>query len=175
MSNLFYSLISFIIAVFFILLGVIGVMVPWSPGIRTDLIQFILDDSLAISLFGFASIVIGLAIVINILLNTKKRYYHIRSDSKAIDIDETVIQQYLATYWKQLFPGSDIPCRMILKNNKIHITVDFPHLPIAQQQLLLERIKEDLRTTFTKMLGYHNDFYLSASFQGKPKTLLKNG
>lgn len=169
MNNLFYSLISFIIALFFILLGIIGVMVPWSPGVRTDLVQFILDDSLAISLFGFTSIVVGLAIAINILLNTRRQYYHIRSDSNAIAVDETVIQQYLNTYWKQLFPNNDIPNRLTLKNNKIHITVDFPHLPLSQQQVLLERIKNDLSQTFANMLGYHSEFYLSASFQAEAK------
>lgn len=170
MSNFFYSLISFIVAVFFIMLGVIGVIIPWSPGVRTDLIQFILDDSLAISLFGFASIIIGLAIVTNILLNTKRRYYRIRSDKNSIEVDETVIQQYLQAYWKQLFPDSDIPSRLSLKNNKIHIIVDLPPIPYGQQQLLIERIKTDLRSTFAKMLGYHHEFYLSASFQTEKKS-----
>lgn len=169
MNNLFYSLISFIIAIFFIMLGVVGVMIPWSPDIRTDIVQFILDDSLAISLFGFAFIVIGLAIVTHILINSKQRYYHIRSDNNSVAIDEAIIQDYLDIYWKQIFPNCDIPSRLSLKNNKIHIAVEFPHLPVSQQHPLLERIKHDLRSTFAKLLGYHNEFYLSVSFQAESK------
>lgn len=174
MNYFFYSIISFIIALFFILLGVFGVLIPWSPVIRTELVQFILNDSLVLSLFGFASIFIGLAIAINILINAQRKYYNIRSDANAIDVDETVIQQYLNTYWEELFPGSDIPSRVTLKNNKIHISVDFPPLPLARQQLILERIKQDLRGKFAEILGYHREFYLSTSFQNEPKSPKKD-
>lgn len=174
MNNFFYSLISFIVALFFILLGIIGILIPWSPGIRTDLVQFILNDYLVISLFGFATIIIGLSIAINILINTKRKYYHIRSDANAITVDETIIQQYLNAYWEELFPGSDIPSRITLKNNKIHISVDFPELPIGQQQLILERIKQDLRSKFAELLGYHNEFYLSSSFQSPTSSKKKD-
>ena len=109
MANLFYSLISFIIALFFIMAGIVAAMIPWSPIIRTALVNFLLDDALAISLFGFASIVIGLAIVVNILLGTRRRYYHIKTTLSSAFVDENVIHQYLATYWEQLFPGAEIP------------------------------------------------------------------
>lgn len=165
MNNFFYSLISFTIALFFVLLGIIGVIIPWSPEIRTDLVQFILDDSILLSLFGLTFIIVGLAIAAYILVNGRRKYYHIRSGEDAITVDEAVIQQYLDAYWKELFPGSDIPNRLAIKNNKIHITVDFPHVPQGQQQLILERIKQDLRNKFTEILGYRGDFYLSSSFR----------
>ena len=169
MSNFFYSLISLIISLFFILVGIVAIMIPWSEDTRTSLIQFILEDSLAISLFGFTIMVIGLAIAINILLGTRRRYYHITSHEAPADVDEAIVQQYLTSYWKQLFPGSDIPCRLTIKNNKFHISVDFPYLPLDEQKELLERIKRELRITFAKVLGYHEDFHLSATFQAAKK------
>lgn len=169
MNRFFYSMISFVIALFFILLGVIGIIISWSTEIRADFVQFILNNSLLLSSFGFAACFIGLAIAINVLINSKRKYYHIRSDNNAIIVDEAVIQQYLNAYWKELFPDSDIPSRLTLKNNKIHIIVDFPYLPIGQQQLILERIKQDLRSKFADLLGYHNEFYLSSTFQSPKK------
>jgi len=167
MNHFFYSLISFITALFFILIGLIGIIIPWSPSIRTSFVQFILNESLFLSLFGVISIFTGLAIAASILMNTKRKYYCIRSDDNAVSVDEAVIQQYLDVYWKELFPGSDIASHLVLKNNKIHISVDFPNIPVGQQQLILEKIKQDLRSKFADLLGYHNEFYLTSSFQSK--------
>lgn len=167
MSHLFYSLINFVNALFFILIGVVGIVIPWSINVRTLLTRFIFEDSLAISLFGFAFFIIGLAMFINILLNMKRRHYRISSLNATTTVDEAVIQEYLNTYWKQLFPENDIPCHLYLKKNIIHIAVDLPYLPIQEQKPLLERIRQDLIGIFAKVLGYKEEFFLSASFQTK--------
>lgn len=169
MSNFFYSLISFVIALFFMLIGVVGMMIPWSINIRNALATFIFENSLAISVFGFTFFVVGLAIVVNILLSTQRRYYKINSLNSSTSVDEAVIQQYLHTYWEQLFPKTDIPCHLTLKDNKIHIAIDLPYLPIQEQRPLLERIRKDLIEIFSRILGYRDEFFLSASFQTKPK------
>ncbi len=160
-------MISSFTALFFILLGLVGIIIPWSPSIRTNFVQFILNESLLLSLFGLISIFIGLAIAASLLINAKRKYYYIRSGEHAISVDEAVIQQYLDVYWKELFPGSDIASRLVLKNNKIHISVDLPTLPIGRQQLILEKIKQDLRSKFADLLGYHNEFFLTSSFHPK--------
>lgn len=165
MSTIFYSLISFVVAIFFILIGVISIMIPWSPSVRTDLIQFILEDSIAIFLFGFGFIIIGLAIAINILQSSKRRYYYVRTGNNSVSIDETLIQEYLNSYWRSLFPQHDVPTRFTLKKNKIHVFADLPSLPVPQQKILVDRIKRDLNDIFSKILGYQNDFMLSISFQ----------
>lgn len=167
MSNFFYSLISLLTAIFFILLGIASVMLPWSPFVRTELVQFILGDSITIFLFGFAFIIIGLAIAINIILSSRRKYFHLHSGPKSIWIDETIIQDYLITYWKQLFPQSEVPSKLTLKKNKIHLIADLPYIPLDQQKDVLERIKNDLSELFGTFFGYQEPFYLSASFQPK--------
>lgn len=167
MYNFFYSLISLIVALFFILIGIIADMIPWSETTRTTLIQLLNEDALAISLFGFVFIVIGLAIVVNILQSTRRSYYHIRANDSSIAVDEAIIEQYLKTYWQQAFPGRDIPCRVALRNNKIRITADLPHYPLSEQKQLLEKIKDDLSNIFADTLGYRDEFNISISFQPK--------
>ena len=169
MSHLFYSFISFVVALFFMLIGIVGLMIPWSINVRTLLTQFIFEDSLAISLFGFVFFLIGVAVAVNILFNASRRYYKINSKNVSTTVDEAVIQEYLNTYWKQIFPDNDIPCLLTIKENKIHIAVDLPYLPIQEQKPLLERIRKDLVGIFAKILGYSDEFYLSASFQSQPK------
>jgi hypothetical protein len=147
------------------LIGIVGVMIPWSNNIRNLLTKFIFEDALAISLFGFAFFLIGIAIAADIILNIKRRPYTISSLKGQAMVDEAVIQSYLNEYWMQLFPNTDVPCHLFLKDNKIHITVDLPYLPIQAQKPLLERIRKDLVGIFAKILGYKDEFFLSASFQ----------
>lgn len=169
MHGFFYYLISFILAIFFIAVGIVSLALPWSISTQTALIHLILEDSVAISLFGFSLVVIGLIIIINIGINTRRRHYTIRSGSHAITVDEIVINQYLSAYWNQLFPDRDIPSTLSLKNNKIYITVDLPYLPMGEQKELLEKIRKDLSLTFAKVLDYREEFYIAATFEPKPK------
>ena len=170
MKNLLYSLISFVIALFFILGGIVCFLIPWSSGIRTELIQFILEDYIALSLFGLAFVIIGAAIAAYILLNSRRHYYTVRSTSHPIHVDESIIEFYINSYWKQLFPDREIPSRITLKQNKISLTADLPYMPAAQQKPLLNRIKNDLDDTFTKLLGHHPEFSLFISFQEAPES-----
>lgn len=169
MRNLFYSLISLIVAIFFIMLGIIGILLPWSPTVRSDIIQFLLEDSLAISLFSFVLILIGLAIVIHIVMNARHSYYYIKSGRNPTWVDESVIEDYLDTYWKQLFPKAHVTNRLMLKKNKIHLVAELPYVPHLEQKDVLERIKNDLTELFASFLGYRQPFYLSASFQPEQK------
>ena len=164
MNNLFYSLISLMVALFFIVLGVVGVLLPWSPLVRADLIQFILEDSLAIFLFGFVFIVVGLAIVIYIVLGTRRTYYRLKGGAQSVHIDEKVVQDYLDTYWKELFPLQQIPHRLQIHKNKIHLTADLPFIPYDEQKAVSDRIKQDLNEIFSSFLGYREPFYLTLSY-----------
>jgi hypothetical protein len=168
-SNLFYSLINIAIAIFFLVLGLVAIMLPWSPMVRTDVIQFILEDSIAIFLFGFVFLIIGLVLVIYTLLSTRRSYYRLKGGPQSILIDEQVVQDYLDSYWKHLFPQAVVPNRLQIKKNKIHLVADLPYVPAAEQKQLLESIKADLTEMFSSFLGYKEPFYLSASFQPDTK------
>ena len=51
-----------------------------------------------------------------------------------------------------------------IRSNGIEITADFPHVPMAKQREILERIEEDLQKQFEDILGYHKEFLFSVSF-----------
>lgn len=146
------------------------VMLPWSPIVRSDLIQFILEDSLAICLFGFGFIVVGLAVIINIAFSAKHSYYQLRAGPYSVSIDEEIIHEYLNTYWKNLFPQSPVPNRLTIKKNKIYLVADLPYIPLPEQKRFLEKVKMDLSELFTSTLGYKDMFYLSVSFQSEQKS-----
>jgi len=168
MLHFIYSLISFLIAIFFILLGVIAILIPWSTNIRHEVIGTIAEHSIAISLFGLCFLAIGVAVVVNILLASKPKYYQFTIGNNFVYIDEKIVQRYLSEYWKELFAGHEIPNRITLKNNQIDVVADLPYVPPAQQEELLTKIQNELTDLFSDLLGYRQQFNLSVSFQPAP-------
>lgn len=163
--KLFSSLISIVISIYFILLGIVCLFIPWIPKLWVKLTQLIIENKLAISLFGFIFLSVGAAILTYIITTSKQRYYRVRSGKSPIEVDEQLIQQYLDKYWKELFPDHEIPNHLQLKRNRIHLSVDLPFLPLPEQKPLLQRIESDLTELFEKVLGYRREFFISASFQ----------
>lgn len=167
MTHFFYSLISLIISLFFILLGVIGLLFPWFPSMRETLVHFIMENSLMMFLFGIALTVSGVAMISHLIYTSRRHSYEIRSGRQIYRIEQSLIEDYLNTYWKQLFPKIEIPNHVSIQKNKIHITADLPYIPIEQQKSLLERIEHDLSDIFTRVLGYRDEYIISISFQSK--------
>jgi hypothetical protein len=167
--SFFSSLTRSFVSLFFLLVGIICIMIPWSSTIRTELIQFILEDSLIIFLFGFSFLLIALAFIANLIFSARKKYYSVEGGNNSVEVDEELIKQYLQTYWKDLFPKYQVPCRLILKKNKLQIYADLPYLPETEQKNLIERIKKDLTDIFVRILGYKCEFLLSVSFQSEKK------
>lgn len=167
MFNFFYSFVCFVVSLFFLLLGVICLILPWSAAVRTDLIQFILENTTAIALFGLGLVIIGSLIAINFILGFKKRYYYIEAGKKSVAVDETLIQQYLHTYMKQLFPQCEVPTRLILKKNKIKVIADLPETPLVEQNAIIQRIQQDLEDIFKRILGYSHELIFAISFPKK--------
>lgn len=169
MHYFFYSLIKFIVALSLVVVGTTSLFIPWSENMRKALAQFILEDSLAIFLFGFAILVIGLVAIGNILIHARHTHYVLESEEGNIIIDDSVIQQQLNFYLKQLFPTSDIPAYVALKSNQIYVSIEFPYCPFIEQKLLLEKVKKELTALFSSTLGYNKGFRLSASFHPSSK------
>lgn len=168
MSHILYSLITVIISLFFILLGIISLLIPWSEQIRSSIILFIADNTLALLLFGFCSVIIGAGLISTIVLNSQRRYYRIQSGSHPITLSESVVQDYLTVYWQRLFPQKEIPCRLVIKKKKIQVIADLPYVPILEQKSLLEKIEKDLLDTFRDVLGYREELDVSISFAQEP-------
>lgn len=169
MTNFLYSLISLFIALFFILFGIIGIILPWSASMQSLAVTLISENSLLIFLFGMSFLAIGVATAVNILLNARRQYHHFKVSGQTVSVESTLIQNYLQKYFKELFPGVEVPYQLQIKKNKLHITVDLPYIAKQDQEALLERMRTELRELFSDFLGYRNAFHLSASFQSLPK------
>jgi hypothetical protein len=170
--KLFFSLMSFLLALFFVLMGLLCLIFPWSEMMQSAVIDFILTNSLAISLLGLTSLILGVGRIFFIISGNKPAYYHYRSDSRPVWIDESIIQNYVESYWKTLFPRGSISNRIVLKKNKIFLSADLPYVPAAEQPQLMHKIQKELSEKLALMLGYKGSFTLSATFQPKPNKML---
>jgi hypothetical protein len=160
-----YSSVTLIIGLFFVLLGSVGILLPWAEKIQHALVRFIQEDTFALSLFGSALIVVGAALLLYVILSGRRHSYYLRSGAKAVALDETVFQQFLGHYWKERFAEREIPCRILLKRGKVCISADFPFLSKEQQRPFLESLKNDLQAVLADQLGYRDQFELYATFQ----------
>lgn len=167
--NAVYYFISFAIGLFFLLLGLIAMALPWSTLIRTNLIELILENSIAISLFGFGFLIVGVTFLVSLWGRTKRRYYYKRVTNDLVAIDETIIRHYLEEYWMRLFPHQQIPTRLSLRKNRIKVDADLPYKPAEERKVFMEQIQSELKDLFQRVLGYSHDFTLAISFQSKKR------
>jgi len=168
LDRLLYLAISCVIGIFFLIVGVFGIILPWSHVLQTLTIQFIQEKTLILSLFGLGLALIGLSMIAYALLHTRHRYVDIRTGGYAVTLDENVVRSYLEKYWEERFPESHIPFDITFKKRAIQIVVTLPPLPLQEQKPFLEQVKQDFNELFGRTLGYPYDVHLMARFEEPP-------
>jgi hypothetical protein len=163
-GRFFYLAINFILGAFFLLEGAYSLLLPWSSFIRDKTIFFILNHHMILSVFGLGLVITGLSILIQSIVSSKRKYLYVQTGLYSIQIDETLIQQYLKTYWKERFPGYTIFSHLKIKKNAIYITADLPPIHQEEEMLLINQIKEDFADIFNRLLGYPHEIHLALSF-----------
>lgn len=159
-----YTLLSFILSLFFVAVGASALTIAISPYARAEAITFLLESTNLIILFGLLFIVIGIISFFYLVQSTKRKYYTLKSQKLEIDVSESVIIKYLKNYFRELYPYNDIPCQVELKKRRAEITADLPFVPVAEQKELLKKIEEDLTSIFRDQIGYRNELKVSISF-----------
>jgi hypothetical protein len=161
-----YLTISFILGLFFFIVGIFGLLFPWISFLQKVLMHFLLE-TLLLSLLSLCLAGIGVSIIIYALLNSRKHYLHVSTGANAVLVDQAIVHQYLEKYWQKLFPATYIPFHVTFKKHAIQIVVDFPALPLNEQKSFLEQIRQDFSELFESTLGYPHEVHLIASFQNK--------
>jgi hypothetical protein len=159
-----HSFLNLILALFFILIGIITLLLPWSETIRNTFVTFINENAWPWNLFGLGFILIGSGIGAYTALTKRKQYFSIKLGPCETSISEKVIDDYLRTYFTKQFPSQDIPYRFTLSKNTFHLTVDLPFVPIEDQKELLSKMEEDLQGIFREFIGYRKKLNFSFSF-----------
>ena len=159
-----YTLLSFILSLFFMAVGASALTIAFSTYARSETITFLLENTNLIILFGLLFIAIGIISFFYLVQSSKRKYYTLKSQKLEIDVSESVIVKYLKSYFRELYPYNDIPCQVELKKRRAEVTADLPFVPVAEQKDLLKKIEEDLTSIFRDQIGYRNELKVSISF-----------
>lgn len=152
-----------------VFVGVILVFLPWIAAFRQGFIELLLTNKAILMLLGVAISSIGSLLLIN-TINQRHHYYHVSKGNRAITVDNTVINQYLHTYWQNLFPNKKINSDVLIKKNSLHIVAELPDCPFEKQDELLKKIEDDLTDLFNQILDYKKKLTLSIHFTGSKET-----
>lgn len=164
LNRFFYLIGSFIIGSFLVILGALSIILPWSKSLETMLLGIIQEHYYVFSLFGLVLLLVGAFIITTLFFSTRRHYLIIRSGDHPIEIDENIVHQYLAAYWKEQFPQSDVSYHLEFNKETLQIVATLPFLPMNEQKSFLEKIQQDFSYLFSQLLGYPNDVHLMATF-----------
>ncbi len=164
-SNLLFRSVSVLLTLILLISGLFGLMWPWVPKFRSWLVTFLQTDTWVIPMSGAGLLILGIFFLCGVYLTSRRTYYHLEMGGNAALVDEQVIEGYLHQYWDTLFPEQQIPSTVSIRNQKIYVTSNLPHVPFDQQKDILKRIETDLGEIFTTVLDYRKEFIFSASFE----------
>lgn len=159
----FYWMMSVLIGTLFLLIGALGVALPWSDILRTEMITFLLEDSIILPSFGAGCLLIGLSILIYTFFSTRQSYVDIRTGELAVTLNENVVQHYVDAYWKDVFPTYPITSSIEIKKKAIYINANLPSLTPKEKNAFLEQVQKDLGDIFGRILGYPHEVFLTAT------------
>lgn len=148
-------ILLFLLGIFFLAFAFLAFIFPYSNRWTFQLLEFIFENPLWMTLLGILSLGIALLILQSVFSIVKHRSISIRTGPLSVVMNEKVIRSYMDQYWKKKFPDSPIPFDIKIKKKKILITANLPNIPLEKEQ-----IKEDLVDIFGHLLGYPHEVEL---------------
>ena len=167
LSRLISSAIHFVIGPFFFILGIFGLLLPWSSFLQNLALQLILERPFILSLFGLGFVLIGLSIAAYTVLHSRHRTVRIRTGDLSIALDEKLIHESLEIYFQEHFPRIQIHFTLYLKKHSAEVVANLPPFSLAEQKIFLEQIKQGFNHLFGQVLGYPYDVHFIANFQSE--------
>ena len=164
MSHFINATLNGILGLFFVCLGIIAMLIPFSPEIRTRVVLFLLDEGKITFLFGLIFSGMGAGVLINVISSLRKRTYVIKSGDHKISVDEKLFRQYLEKYWETRFPRKEVSHRVSVSARKIVIHAELPETPKNQHEKLLWDIQGEIEDLFNRIIGYRGKVVFSATF-----------
>ena len=103
---------------------------------------------------GFGALLFTLLFVMN-----RRSYFQIEMKGARIEVEERVIRDSAATYFRGLFPGHDPVSDVTIKGKSmIELILS---LPSEQEEEFFEQVEEELGGILARRLGYQNPFSLT--------------
>ena len=165
-GNLLYSAVQFFFSVLILLAGISCIGLEYAPYLRAQIADFFLVSSLSFGILGLVVTGCGLLLLLGFCRMHRGVYYTLSMGEKGTIVEQAVIQGYVASSLKKLFPAQEMNVEVnVAANGKIEVFAEFPPLSLEEQQGLMQKVEEELSALFRKQLVYAKDFSFSVVFK----------
>lgn len=163
-SRLLFFTVSSVSALFFAVFGLLCMLISLSEFLGQMVIEFLQRHGISLFLVGFGSLAVGIFLFITLWRQSWRRTYSIRTGTRAITVDPSLIETCIKAYWGKRYPSSDIPCRVWVKKDILQISADLPETPLANQKSLLTEMERELQEFLAETIGYQRRLHFFISF-----------
>lgn len=153
-GRLLFSAVQFLIIA--ALFGTGGVLLGlhYTPHVRQDVADWILEPNMSLFLLGCLTLGIALLLTICFWMMQKTQYLRLEMRGKEFFIDETLIKQAIGQFWSQEFPSMTPPEEVYFARQKIEVITEAADCD-------LEEIELRLGSFLSKQLGYEKEFFVT--------------
>ncbi len=75
------------------------------------------------------------------------------------DVDLALLRRMVGLYWKGRFPEKILSTDVLLHGEKkVEVVVEVPEMSEGEEQVLMERVEEEVGALLEKQLGYCGEF-----------------
>ncbi len=160
----FQTALLLFLATLFLCLGVFGFILPWSSSFQLFFLSFLYDHAFFFSFLHLILFLMGLSSIGWVFLRRRRKKLTIPLNQEGTSISSNIIQHYLQSYWRTLFPDEAIFFDFSLQKEILFIWAELESTYQPEQEILAERIQRDLEEIFTEVIGFHKKIVLSLSF-----------
>jgi uncharacterized protein YjeT (DUF2065 family) len=162
---LYRALTTFLLAAFFIAVGIIGMLAPWWLNFRKAIMAVLEQGGVTLSLFGMVFALIGIGLLMLLSSRFQQKSYYIRSGPYSVSVDPNVLQNTLQAYCQERFPGYQVASQAHISNDKLSIAMQLPRIPKESHKHTLNQIEKELREVLVNVFGYRKRFDLIVNFE----------
>lgn len=156
------SLVHLLILSALMAAGLGSIALFYLPGARLALADAIYYYPAIFLYLGALLIAIAITAAVGFYLIHRARYYTLKMGASKTLIEESIIEDYVRNYWKELFPeSSSRPSVRIGAKQQLEISAELPPSAPVEKEELLHRIENELSVLLARHLGYEEPFTLS--------------
>lgn len=162
-GNLLFSIVHLMISLFVLFFGALLVGLYYAEGLRAFLANLLYDKPLIFFSIGCFLVFFGVIMLIGFYFMNRRKYYQLKMETSKTSIDQSIIKEYVETYWKEVFPNYRGHIEVVIHpKQKLELITEMP-ARAGDDETLLARIQNELGVLLARKLGYEKEFILTIS------------
>ena len=158
----YLALIHTIILLLFLGLGFFFIGLYFAPDLRYQIGKAVLYEETFLLFVGATLLTLTVLLAIAFYGLHKKASLRLRMERHPAYIDSNIIKGYVESFWSKEYPervkNLDV---IILADQKVEISVQVRSMEEEEKILFLEHSEREIGMILSKMLDYHQDFFLT--------------